>query len=76
MAPLPTAWASGTTRSHGDLPEEGCGEAGLVIEVRLSEVHLHRRAAVKELEKQRLAPSEMGVQVQPEVTVSAYLRPY
>jgi hypothetical protein len=44
----------------------------LVSVVCFFEVHLHHRAVVKELEEQRLATSEMGVQAQLEVTVSAY----
>src|SRR5262245_31139584 len=38
------------------------------------EVHLHLRAAVKGLDKQRLTTSERGLQAQLEVTVSAYRR--
>jgi hypothetical protein len=46
----------------------------LVSEVRFFEVHLHHRAAVKGLDKQRLITSVMTLQAQLEVTVSAYLR--
>jgi hypothetical protein len=46
----------------------------LVSAVRFFEVHPHHRVVVKQLDKQRLATSEIEFQAQLEVTVSAYDR--